>query len=187
MNQSKYAHAVQAHYQTKWPSLLADARWHRGPMEDLGPNFCILIFQRTAATRTFATRCMSAPEDSSRLELHLIARTTDATERKDDLIELMTSVAHYHRTERPLGLGHTINFGRPWLPGSLCTYGLISLPYLDGPTLEWLDEPRVRFLWIVPITASELEFKRSAGIEALESAFEHAGFDYLDPQRRSVA
>jgi hypothetical protein len=50
----------------------------------------------------------------------------------------VTAIAHFHRTGSALGLGHTVNFGRPWLPTSSCTHGLGSLPYLDGPDLEWL-------------------------------------------------
>lgn len=52
--------------------------------------------------------------------------------------------AHFHRTGSALGLGHTVNFGRPWLPGSSCTHGLVSLPYLFGPELEWLQQPSTR-------------------------------------------
>jgi hypothetical protein len=102
------------------------------------------------------------------------------------MIELLTIVAHYHRTGRPLGLGHTVNFGEPWLSGSACTRGLISLPYLDGEELEWLDEPRVRFLWLIPITEAEVAFKIQHGLDALEERFEEAAFDYLDPLRASV-
>jgi len=132
----------------------------------------------------YATRCMSQLEDEERLELHLLTRRDD--DLAPALVELLTVTAHYHRTGSSLGLGHTVNFGRPWRPGSACTHGLISLPYLDGPRLEWLLEPRVRFLWLVPITASELLFKKQHGLEALEERFEAAQFDFLDPLRASV-
>jgi len=49
-----------------------------------------------------------------------------------------------------------------------------------------METPRVRFLWLVPITDAELELKKRDGVEALETMFEIAAFDYLDPQRRSV-
>jgi hypothetical protein len=83
-------------------------------------------------------------------------------------------------------LGHTVNFGRSFLPGATCTHGLISLPYLDGPRLEWLERPRVRFLWLIPVTWQEVAFKIRNGLDALEERLEAAGFDYLDPQRASV-
>lgn len=129
---------------------------------------------------------MSEEADPERLELHILARESDATVADRDLVELLTVIAHFHRTGQRLGLGHTVNFGRPWLLSSPCSYGLVSLPYLDGPALEWLDEPRVRFLWLIPITADERAFKKARGLEALEAQFEAAGFDFLDPARASV-
>ncbi len=73
------------------------------------------------------------------------------------------------------------------MTGSTCTHGLISLPYLDGPDLEWLAEPKVRFLWLIPITEAEVRFKKSYGMEALERKLEERRFDFLDPSRVSVA
>jgi hypothetical protein len=126
---------------------------------------------------------MSQPDDQTRLELHLHSPVED-----DAHVELLTVIAHYHRTGKPLGLGHTVNLGRPWLPGSQATYGLISLPYLDGPDLEVMrvEGKEVRCLWLIPITMSEVEFKKAQGFEALEERFEAAGLDYLDPKRGSV-
>jgi hypothetical protein len=107
-------------------------------------------------------------------------------ELKDAIVEILTAVSHYHRTGTPLGLGHSVNFGKPWVAGSACTHGLISLPYLDGPSLEWLANPEVRFLWMIPITDAEVQFKKRHGMEALEQRFEEAQFDFLDPFRASV-
>jgi hypothetical protein len=127
---------------------------------------------------------MSQPDDEDRIELHLLTRRSGQV--LDELVELLTAVAHYHRTGRRLAVGHSVNFGRPWLPGSACTHGLISLPYLDGPELEWLAAPAVRFLWLIPVTEAEVSFKKSRGLEALEERFEATAFDYLDPRRPSV-
>jgi hypothetical protein len=128
---------------------------------------------------------MSQPADAERLELHLFSPT-----QADSHVELLTVVAHYHRTGSSLGLGHTVNFGRPWLPHSKCKYGLISLPYLDGPDLENYTcksvGEEIRFLWLIPITKRERDYKTQNGLEALEARFEEAQFDYLDPSRRSV-
>jgi hypothetical protein len=79
-----------------------------------------------------------------------------------------------------------VNIGRPWVEGSTCTHGLVSLPYLDGPSMEWMREPAVRFLWLIPITESERDFKAREGLGALEARFEAAGFDYLDLMRPTV-
>jgi hypothetical protein len=125
---------------------------------------------------------MSQIEDEERLELHVMT----APGPVDELVELLTVTTDFHRTGHRLGLGHAVNFGRPWVSGSTCTHGLISLPYLDGPDLEWLDCPRVRFLWLIPVTAAEVAYKKELGLEALESRFEEAQLDYLDPFRASV-
>ncbi|HYD13669.1 MAG TPA: suppressor of fused domain protein [Allosphingosinicella sp.] len=132
----------------------------------------------------YATRCMSQPEDESPVELHMFG-ATDASE----LVELLYMTAYFHRTAEHLDLGHSVNFGKPWLPGSDCDHGLISLPYLDGPKLEILDErgAKCRCYWLIPITASEVAFKRANGLDALEERFEQAQFNYLNPRRVPVA
>jgi hypothetical protein len=126
---------------------------------------------------------MSQSEDSNAVELHLFSPCQDA-----GLVELLFTVAHFHRTGARLNLWHTVNFGRPWQGESSCSHGLISLPYLDGPTLENLADSAgtIKFYWLIPITKAELELKKVAGIEALEARFEEAGFDYADPARSSV-
>ena len=83
---------------------------------------------------TYATICMSQPDDADCLELHMFAPKLN-----DRMAELLVATAHYHRTGQSLGLGHSVNFGMPWWDGSSCDRGLISLPYLDGPKLEWLE------------------------------------------------
>jgi hypothetical protein len=45
-----------------------------------------------------------------------------------DNIELLTLLAHYCRSGAILRFGHTVNFGKPWIEGSLCTRGMLSLP-----------------------------------------------------------
>jgi len=127
---------------------------------------------------------MSQPEDQERLEVHMLCHPDWLN--KLEIAEILTAVAHYHRTGSPLGIGHSVNFGRPWISRSACTHGLLSLPYLDGPTLEWLAEPSVRFLWLIPITPGEVLFKKEHGLEALEERFESERFNFLDPLRPSV-
>jgi hypothetical protein len=127
--------------------------------------------------------CTSKPMDPECIELHLFSRF-----RAGQLAELLVAMAHCHRTGSSLGLNHTVNFGRPWFPNSNCDHGLISLPYLDGPKLEWaeIESRSVRFLWVIPITSDEVAYKRNNGVQALEERFELAHFDYADPSRPSV-
>lgn len=184
MSKPSYSQLIEEHYTEAWSAPLDSVRLTQGPIAELPDCFGVLAIRRTPEMIAYATKCMSQLIDSERIELHVLARAD--REASAGIIEILTAVAHYHRTCAPLGLGHTVNFGKPWLPGSACAHGLISLPYLDGPSLEWLKEPAVRFLWVVPITESELQFKKTYGQEALEVRLEESEFDYLDPLRSSV-
>ena len=159
--------------------------WKLGTQGRMPSTFEVLVFEPTStrAAWTYATNGMSQQHDGVAVELHLFSPIKTGSH-----VELLTALAHYHLTGEYLDLGHTVNFGRPWLPGSRCDRGLISLPYLDGPQLEWIeaDSRRIRFLWLIPVTAIEVEFKEANGLEALEERFESSSFNYLDPTRESV-
>jgi Suppressor of fused protein (SUFU) len=177
---------IEGHYGRLWGAPEGRLAWGTGPVRDLAPGFGVLRFRRGIGISVFATCGMSEPADEEGLEVHLLIRDRDADCAADSVIELLTVVAHFHRTGQRLGMGHTVNFGRPWLPSATCTHGLLSLPYLDGPRLEWLEKPRVRFLWLIPLTVDEVAFKKTSGLDALEERLEASRFDYLDPQRTSV-
>ncbi len=129
---------------------------------------------------------MSDLDDENSIELHLFSNKRD-----ESIIELLTTVAYYHKNSNKLNLWHTVNFGRGWQDNSLCEYGLISLPYLHGPYLEnmYLDHKKekcVKFYWLIPITKAEVEYKKEFGMEALEHLFEEHSFNYLNPNRIRV-
>jgi hypothetical protein len=179
---------LREHYQRQWGSSPAARRWRSGPIQQLGAEFQVLEFPPTdhSFMWIYSTAGMTPTVDAlhQRLELHLFAPQPD-----ESLVELLTMIAHYHVTEKPLGLHHTVNFGRPWLAGSACDHGFISLPYPYGPSLEWLapgNQEQTRCLWLIPITRGEVAFKKSHGPEALESRFEERQFNYLDPRRPGV-
>jgi hypothetical protein len=102
-------------------------------------------------------------------------------------VELATMSAWYHGRER-LGVGHTFPIGQPWLPDSLCEYFMVSLPYPFGPDLEVcnISSGQLRFLWLLPITLAEREFKIREGQEALERRFDEWPLPYWHPLRPSV-
>ena len=104
-------------------------------------------------------------------------------------VRILTMLASFHQDpDFPLDVGHRIEIGWPWLPGSTCDRLLLSLPYPFGPDLEWLkwgDVP-IRFLWALPITARESEFAGSHSVEELEQLFDEVKLSYLDPYRKSV-
>lgn len=175
--------AIEDHYRLNWGEFTA-CQFLKGPAHELPADFGVLCFapRESRSVWTYSTCCMAQPGDTRPVELHMFSP------RKDDgIIELLFATAHYHRTGANLGLGHSVNFGRPWLDNSVCDHGLVSLPYLDGPALEELNigVSEVRCYWLLPISASEVEFKKRNGVDALEREFERGGFDYADPLRRS--
>lgn len=184
---SNYAERIIQHYESVWSNSGTKHRLERGPIDSISSDFCVLEFPPSPSRDmwTYSTCCMSKPNDAPPIELHLFASSPS-----DSHIEILTAVAHYHRTGCRIDLGDSVNIGRPWLPGSKCGFGLISLPYLDGPCVENLvlsdRGVTVKCYWLVPITQREMEFKKSAGVDALERELERANFNYLDLMRKSV-
>lgn len=177
--------AIELHYRSAWGVDPEICPLPAGPHHELPKHFAVLRYPPCGQGRvwTYATRCMSQPDDPKPLELHMLSpRPSDA------ITELLVATAHYHRTGAVLDLGHTVNFGRPWLDNSLCDYGLISLPYLDGPKLEIMkfNERAAHFYWLIPITKAEVDYKKQNGLDALEAQFERTGFHYAIPHRSSV-
>lgn len=124
----------------------------------------------------------ASPEGHA-VELFILSLGQDVS-----LIDLLAMVAHDHAAGAPLKVGDTVSFGRPWRAGSNCEYGLISLPYLEGPDLEHfkVGERAARCLWLLPITRAEHDYKLKHGLEALEQLFEDEGLDYSDRCRESA-
>jgi Suppressor of fused protein (SUFU) len=182
---NSYLKEIKSHYEGAWSNIGTFRKWNLGPIHELPVNFSVLEFEPTTTRDlwTYATCGMSKSEDKNQIELHIFSPTQDKS-----LVELLTVISHYHNTSSPLDLNHTLNFGRPWLPDSLCEHGLISLPYLDGPQLETLtiNNSCIYFFWLIPITYQEVSYKRENGIEALEVEFEKHNFNYANPYRKSV-
>lgn len=185
-NIQAYKQKVTEHYISNWGTDFEERRWTKGPIKEIAPDFTILEFKPTSNRKmwTYATCGMSYFTDSAPIELHLFSSIQD-----EGILELLTVVCHYHNTGHFLGLGHTVNFGRSWQDDSKASYGFVSLPYLDGPTLEVLElesGKQLSFYWLIPITKEELELKKKFGIEELEKKFDETEFNYLDPNRSSV-
>lgn len=170
------------HYVRNWHGQFKERHWLKGPHDELPEKFCVLEFAPSDADPMwrYATCCMSIVDDPDKVELHVFS-----TIQSEEIVELLTVVAHFHRTDGRLGVGHTVNFGRGWLENSLCEHGLISLPYLDGPNLE-IEAHGINCYWLIPVTKAEVEYKKARCLEALEALFEKKHFNYLDPNRMSV-
>jgi hypothetical protein len=125
----------------------------------------------------------AAEQDGHGLEFVMTAHVRDQR-----FVELMAKIAYYHCGGHRLDLEHSMPIGEPWVPGSTCDHLLISLPYLHGPDLEHCPLPggHARVLWVLPVTAAEIEFRRHHGHEALEQLFDEAEIIPTDPFRASV-
>jgi hypothetical protein len=162
-----------------------EQQWDRGPMADVA-DFSVVRFSPGPKTKlwSYCSLGASSPrsEEEERFEFLLLSPRSD-----DRIVELVTMVAHYHRTER-LGLRHMFAIGEPWLDQSRCDCMATSLPYPFGPQLERLDSSglRARFLWVVPITSSERAFARDRGLEELEQRFDSVGLRYWEVDRAPV-
>lgn len=184
---NQYGETLFRHYCGIWGECSYQASWKKGPVQALPPDFRLLVFSPTEQRSTwiYATVGMSRKGDDDPVEIHLHSPV-----ETQDHLELLTAVGHYHHTGHRLGLGHTINFGRPWLPMAAASYGVITLPYLDGPTLErCLDEDATlltQCYWLIPITKSEREYIKKRGLEAMEKLFETQDIQYADPARKGL-
>lgn len=176
---------ILEHYQDSWGSVPEQCRFDKGPIRELPADFRVVVCppQGSRTIWSFGTCGMSQPGDPDRIELHVLSNSPSK-----EVVELLYMAAHFHRRSEPLGLWHTIRFGKPWIAGSECRNGLVSLPYIDGPKLETLElgDEAVKCYWLLPITDQELKLKLERGVKALEDAFEDSGFDYADSNRRSV-
>ena len=181
-----YYDKIVQHYISQWNTEPKTYMWDKGPYEKLSSDFRILEFEPHGERNmwTYATNCMSQPNDENPIEIHIFSSIKD-----DSIIEILTALAYYHRKTCSVGLNHTVNFGRPWQDESACRFGYISLPILDGPELENLEIPDInriiKFYWIIPITQEEVNYKIRHGFEMLEEQFDK-GLNFLDPKRKSL-
>lgn len=187
MTNERLAELVGRHWERAWGRPGTALRWTQGRMHVLGPRFVVLRFEPSPTRRlwTYATCGMSQVQDDARVEAFLLSPVETQAH-----VELLAMLASFHRADAKLGLGHTVNLGRPWLPGSACDHGVLSLPYTEGPSVEdILDDAQgvvAKGYWLLPITRAEREFKKAHGLEALEQLFESQQFNYLNPDRASV-
>ena len=154
------------------------------PLKKMSEGFSVLTFPPSEEHDfwIYSTLGMSTDNSANLIELHVFSNRQDLT-----LIELLTITASFHRNDAPLGLHHTVNFGRPWQDDSACSFGFISLPYMDGEDLEIFnfEGGHLHNLWLLPITESERDYKSENGWDELEQRFEDDGLDYLNPERAS--
>ncbi len=157
-------------------------KFERGPVHLLPTDFSVLEFSPTEIRKcwTYATCGMSSPMEETPIEFFILS----PTQMRDQFLELLYAAAHYHINTAAVNLWHTVNFGRPWFPGSKCSFGYVM--GAGGPPVEWaqIDDERIRFLWLIPITELERDYKAEHGHEAFEALLKERGIDFTDPSRR---
>lgn len=180
--------AIVRHVSASWPEQRRnDFEWRVGPIRETVPGLVVTRIEPRVPMESwhYVSRGLWQIEgDGPRLELMLSPPYSDPIH-----VETIAMVANLHADPRyRVHLGKIINIGRPWIEGASCDHLLISLPYLLGPQFEYLRvlDLTIRFLWLLPITRSEAAYARMHGVDALESAFEKAGFDTSDPSRNPV-
>jgi hypothetical protein len=181
-----YHSLLRSHYEKHFNAEGSKRVWSIDPHNRSRPEFYVLEFAPglTHQMWAYCTIGMSSDRrDNNLIEIVLYSRKQD-----ESLVELLTLVASYHNNSAPLNLHHTVNIGRPWLDASLCDHGFISLPYLDGESLELFryNDKIIHCYWFIPITKKEMKFKMKNGCDALEDLFEAKAIDYLNPARRSL-
>ena len=178
-----YHEALIVHFERCFGSDFQRRILTKGHAAELSKGFHVLEFAPSRAEYWSYATCGMGTEHTDGLELFVLSRNLDV-----DLVELVTSAAHFHQTGETLGLHHTVNFGRPWQEQSMSEYGYISLPYLHGPALEKFSFGNrfVSCLWLIPVTKAEVAHKKKFGWDELEKKFEWDSFNYLDATRKSV-
>lgn len=176
--------SLKQHLEMNWGRSTGEQLKIPDPNGKMGKDFSVLEFPPSDKHDfwIYSTLGMSIDNPEDLIELHVFSQQRDST-----ISELLTITASYHRNDTPLGLHHTVNFGRSWQSNSACSFGFISLPYMDDEDLEIFNFKggHLHNLWLLPITEKERDYKIKNGWNGLEQRFEERGFDYLNPQRLS--
>lgn len=174
----EHVHAYYAGHSIK------ETIWTVGPAADVLPSLRVAVIAPGQRTGLWVYVSLGASEvqRDPRIEFVLTAPADDLRH-----VEIVTMAAYYHQTTG-LGCGHTVPIGEPWLTGSALDHLLVCKPYPFGPELEICDsdDRHVHFLWLLPITKAERDFKVEHGLEALETRFDGCAIEYWAPDRRSV-
>lgn len=155
--------------------------WELGPLWVRMPEFRVCRIRPRDSRRPWIYLSLGMSlGDRPAIELVLLSKTENARH-----VETMAILADEHLAGRHvLAPGCLLRVGRGWEEGSPMTDMLISLPYPFGPEFE--RGPGVRILWALPIFPAERAFAQRSGVEALESLFDAAAIDAVNPLRPSV-
>lgn len=175
--------ALDAHVEGFWSTHRCEAlTWDKGPIEERVPGFHVLRVEPAQALDVWVYVSVGASTsgETSGLEYFVMAPAKD-----DSLVEILAMISHFQSyAAHGLAIGSIVDIGRPWIPGSRCDHLVVSLPYPFGPGLEVAES--ARFVWLVPISASEAAFMRESGFETFEDRLESSGVNVIDPKRPAI-
>lgn len=116
------------------------------------------------------------------------------SEPRDEYISTLRWLAHFpHDSKSWLGNGHTMPNGNPpesfWGSADLDTFFFLPPIVKKDQTLPSelnLDGEPVYFLWVVPLTTAECNFKLTRGFDAMLDLFQQNRHPHVfDPHRKS--
>jgi hypothetical protein len=166
------------------------------------PHIDVYTFKRIQGDREIYSLVTSGMSD---LEMTLPRRADkDAPRRvelvfycaepRDEYISVLRWIAHFpHDTKSWLGHGHTVPNGTPPEPlwGSKELDTLFFLPPIVKkdqalPSELILGGEPVHFLWLVPLTTAECNFKLAKGFDSMLNLFQQNRHPHVfDPDRKS--
>lgn len=176
--------ALRTHLEQWWGGC-EESVWQRGPMRRDSPGFRVLRAKHKDDGRWLyvsAGASVLRQVEGTGHELFVVSAIDSP-----GLIELVTMAAHYAIFGQHEGVheGHTLNIGRPWLPGSHCDHLYLSAAYLLPIEFAVLkhDFGSAHLLWTVPITEAETHWRHEHGQEAFEQLMEDRELIPDDPWR----
>jgi len=166
------------------------------------PHIDVYIFQRSQGGQAVYSLVTGGMRDQ---RMTLPRRATDDVPRRvelifycwephDEYIKTLRWVAHFpHDAKSFLGHGHTMPNGNPPEPfwGSTELDTLFFLPPIVTkdqtlPSELQLEGDPVHFLWVVPLTSAECNFKLKNGFDAMLDLFQqHRHPHVFNPHRKS--
>jgi Suppressor of fused protein (SUFU) len=186
-----YVDSVVAHVERTWPGRTVDVlSFELGPLWEAHPHMRFVELEPADGGRAWTYISAGAAELLAREGVgHEFVIRAPQQERL--MAEVLAMVVWYALTGDHDGVfdGHTLNIGAPWIEGSHATSLYVNKPYFVSHEFEFMrfgDKLTVHFLWLVPITPEERDWRHEHGQEAFERRLETERIDPTDPHRPSV-
>jgi Suppressor of fused protein (SUFU) len=126
----------------------------------------------------------TCPSREPRIELFSFCHSADA----NILAQVLLDLSFYpFRVDKCLFWWQTLPLGHSLASGSRLEAVLLTFPpFSEESVTFFVDEKRRDLVWVIPISASELEFCRTEGVEAFEDVLERTRIDIADIFRQPV-